>query len=120
MKLKFLVDVGVGRKVEESLSEKGFDTKAVREINPSLPDLENLKIAQRENRFIITMDKDFGELVFHSYLSCKGVLLLREENVNGVEKVKVVNKIFEKYSDKLQDNFCVFQKDKFRIRKLRK
>lgn len=85
-----------------------------------MPDLEILKIAQQENRFIITMDKDFGELVFHSSLNCKGVLLLRLENVDGAAKVKILQKIFEKYLDKLQDNFCVFQKDKFRIRKLRK
>lgn len=32
MELKFLIDVGVGKKVEEFLDEKGFDTKAVRNI----------------------------------------------------------------------------------------
>jgi hypothetical protein len=32
--LKFLVDVGVGRKVEKWLKENGYDVKAVRDINP--------------------------------------------------------------------------------------
>ena len=31
-KLKFLVDVGVGKKVEEYLLEKRYDTKAVRSL----------------------------------------------------------------------------------------
>ena len=38
--LKFLVDVGVGRKVEEYLLEKGYDTKAVRFIDQRMPDQE--------------------------------------------------------------------------------
>jgi len=34
--MKLLVDVGVGRKVETFLTECGFDSKSVRELDPSL------------------------------------------------------------------------------------
>jgi len=59
--LKFLVDVGVGKKVEEYLLEKGYDTKAVRSLDQSMPDQEIIRLAALEKRIVITMDKDFGE-----------------------------------------------------------
>lgn len=37
-RIKFLVDVGVGRKVESWLAENGYDSKAVRDLNPRLAD----------------------------------------------------------------------------------
>ena len=36
--LKFLVDVGVSKKVEEYLQEQGYDTKAVRTIDARMSD----------------------------------------------------------------------------------
>ena len=64
--LKFLVDVGVGIKVESWLIEQGYDTKSIRNIDPRMPDQKILKIAVHENRMVLTMDKDFGELVYNS------------------------------------------------------
>ncbi len=34
--MKFLIDVGVGKKVEDFLLDKKYDVKTVREINPRL------------------------------------------------------------------------------------
>ena len=62
-RLKFMVDVGVGKKVERWLREVGCDVAAVREINPRAGDREILKLAVEDFRIVLTMDKDFGELV---------------------------------------------------------
>ena len=118
--LKFLVDVGVGKGIEEYLNEKGYDTKAVRDIDPGMEDEEIIRIAVTENRMIITMDKDFGELVYHSSIEHSGVLLLRLEDATGTEKLQVVKHILSNYANRIRDCFCVFQKDKFRIRKIPK
>jgi len=59
--LKFLVDVGVGKKVEAYLLEKRYDTKAVRSLDQRMPDQEIIRLAALEKRIVITMDKDFGE-----------------------------------------------------------
>jgi predicted nuclease of predicted toxin-antitoxin system len=75
--LKFLVDVGVGKKVEQWLQRGRYDIKAVRDINPKMDDREILGIAVSEGRMVITMDKDFGELVYNSGFQHAGVLLLR-------------------------------------------
>ena len=76
-KLRFLVDVGVGTRVEEYLSEKRYDTKAVRLLDQSMPDQEIIRLAAVEKRIVITMDKDFGEIVYHSGMDHCGILLLK-------------------------------------------
>ena len=115
--LKFLVDVGVSKKVERWFLNQGYDIKSVRDINPRMLDKEILRIAVSEKRMVITMDKDFGELVYNSGLPHAGVLLLRLEEATSDEKVEIVKNILEKYSDKLLNNFCVFKDWRLRIRK---
>ena len=116
-KLRFLVDVGVSKKVEECLIKNGYDIKAVRDLNPGMDDDKILRIASSENRMVITMDKDFGELVYHSKSPHSGVLLLRLEDARANEKVKTIEKILTDYSNRLQNRFCVFQYGRLRIRK---
>jgi predicted nuclease of predicted toxin-antitoxin system len=106
------------KKVEEYLFAKRFDTKTVRSLDPRMPDQEIIRFAALEQRIIITMDKDFGELVYHSEMGHCGTLLLRLEDATGAEKQKVVAKILAKYADNIKDHFCVYQNKKFRFRKL--
>ncbi|MBI5741860.1 MAG: DUF5615 family PIN-like protein [Nitrospirae bacterium] len=116
-RLKFLVDVGVSRKVEKWLAENGYDAKSVRDIDPKANDAEILHLAVNEGRMVITMDKDFGELVYNSGLKHSGVLILRLEDANGDRKLEVVKKILSDYTDKIQNRFCVFQDGRLRIKK---
>lgn len=120
-KLKFLVDVNISKKVEEWLLENNYNMKAVRTIDPRIPDIDAIRIAVSENRMIITMDKDFGELVYNSGIQHSGVLLLRLEDTNSNEKVEILEKILMEHQDKLLNNFCVFHRvfhrGKLRIRK---
>ena len=62
--MKLLVDVGVGKAVEGWLRGEGHDVLAVRDLDPRMPDEEILKSAVQGQRLVITMDKDFGELVY--------------------------------------------------------
>ena len=118
-KLKFLIDVSAGRKIEKYLLDEGYDTKAVKDIDPRMEDEDIIRIAVSEARMIVTMDKDFGELVYHCSMRHSGVLLLRLEDETGAEKVRVVRHIMENYSSQIRDCFCVFQNDRLRIRKTR-
>ena len=114
--LKFLVDVGVGKSIEDFLTEHLYDIKSVRSIDPKMPDQNILKLASKEERIIITMDKDFGELVYQSKMNHSGIILLRLEDATAEEKLKVIMEILNNYSELLHDNFCVYQKRKFRIK----
>lgn len=115
--MKFLVDVGVGKKVETILKEAGFDVLPMREVNTRAQDIEILRMAVEEKRLIVTIDKDFGELVFNSGRPHAGVLILRLENATGEQKAEIVKKIIDKFSDQIADNFCVYQDGRLRIKK---
>lgn len=114
--MKFVTDVGVGRVVEAFLSSQGHDVKSIFDIDITLPDGEILTIAENEQRIVLTMDKDFGELVFRSGRAHAGVLLLRLEDATGPEKADVLQAILTQHADKIEGRFCVFQNGRLRIR----
>ncbi len=116
MSPKFLIDVGVGKKVEAWLVTNNYDVTTVRAIDSKLPDQTILQIAASENRIVIIMDKDFGEMVYRAKRPHSGVLLLRLDAFPGDEKVRVVAKIFKDHVDKLEGKFSVYQSGKLRIR----
>ena len=74
-------------------------------------------MAALEKRIIITMDKDFGELVYNSGMDHAGVLLLRLEDADAEKKVRIIEKILAEFQNKLLNNFCVFQHERLRVRK---
>mgnify|MGYP000206361270 FL=1 len=115
--LRFLIDVNVGIKVEQYLKDNGFDILCIRDINPMMTDKEILYLAKQENRILLTLDKDFGELVYNSGLLHSGVLLLRLENEKISNKIEILKTILDKFSTDLQGKFCVYQDGKIRIKK---
>ena len=115
--MKFLVDECVDASVIAWLRNQRYDVVAIIETSLSISDMQVLQKALVENRILVTMDKDFGELVFNSRLPHGGVLLLRLENSNSSEKIEVVRKILERHSYKLLNKFSVFKDGRLRIRK---
>ena len=75
--MKIVVDVGVGKAVERWLASQSLDVAAVRDLDPGMADIAILALAAAEQRLVITMDKDFGELIVRSGQLHAGVLLLR-------------------------------------------
>ncbi|MCG6534715.1 MAG: DUF5615 family PIN-like protein [Syntrophales bacterium LBB04] len=114
--MKFLIDVGVGTKVDKWLRENGHEVISVRDIDSRAKDQDILQLAVREGRMIITMDKDFGELVYSSRLAHSGVLILRLEDATGEGKADVVKAILSEFATLIENKFCVYQNGKLRIR----
>jgi predicted nuclease of predicted toxin-antitoxin system len=54
------VDESTGAEVSEKLKQMGFDSLSVIEIMKGAEDIEIIKRAKKENRIIVTNDKDFG------------------------------------------------------------
>ena len=62
----------------DALRAGGHDVLWVRTENPGATDEQVLQLAQRDNRILLTLDKDFGELAFRSGLPADcGVILFR-------------------------------------------
>ena len=114
--LKFLLDVGVGKIVHNLLNDAGYDAIAIVDYDPKMKDSDILSLAVQEQRMVITMDKDFGDLVYHSGQHHYGVLLLRLEDATGQEKYAVVKTILENHAHDLGANFCVYMNGKLRIK----
>ena len=60
-----------------------------------------------ENWILITNDKDFGEKVYRERRLHRGVVFLRLSNERADNKIRVVEKLLERYSDQLADRFVV-------------
>ena len=62
----------------EALREAGHDVSWIREDSRGAPDDKILLRVQKENRIVITFEKDFGELAFRSKLPAQsGIILFR-------------------------------------------
>jgi predicted nuclease of predicted toxin-antitoxin system len=114
--LKFILDVGVGNRVWQYLIHEGYDATLISAINPKLTDSDILAIAETEERMVVTMDMDFGELVYRSNKAHKGVLLLRLEDANGSEKAAIMKFIIDNFINDIEGKFCVYKNGRLRIR----
>lgn len=114
--LRLLLDVGAGAAVLKRLRELGHDVLAIAELDPRASDLKILELARKEDRIIITLDKDFGELVFHEKRAHAGVLLLRMEDARGAEKADLMEEIIQRFGSMLAGSFVVYQSGLLRFR----
>ena len=113
--MRFVVDAGVGTSVERLLRELGYETVAVRAIDPHMPDVEVLALAHQHGAVIITMDKDFGDLIFKEQRPHHGVLLLRLEEATGPERAVAVRLVLAGHAAELAGRFAVFHHERLRI-----
>ena len=90
--MKFITDENLGVRVPNYLKNLGFDIVSVIEIAKGKPDVNILAIANKQNRILITLDKDFGELVFKEKMIHSGVMLLRLNDETGENKKRVLIK----------------------------
>ena len=78
MKPALLADENVPRSVIAGLREHGFDVLAIAEHAPQTDDRGVLALARRTSRWLLTLDSDFGELVFRrGEAPPPGILYLR-------------------------------------------
>lgn len=76
--MRFLADENFPLDAVEAMRGQGHDVVWIREETPGIKDSEVLARAQKEKRIVVTFDKDFGELAFHSKLpASSGVILFR-------------------------------------------
>ena len=106
--MKFLTDENVATSVLYALRKGGFQVKDVKEENmQGATDKEILRLAFRENRIIITHDKDFANVASSNILH-KGIILLRFRNQNPRNVVETLTKVLQSYiEEKIQDNLTV-------------
>lgn len=116
--MMLLADENIEKPIVEFLRDKGFDVFYIIEGKLSISDEEILNIADKENRILITNDKDFGELIFYQKKISSGVLLIRSSKEKASHKVSLFETHLEQIKNKLAGNFVVLSESGVRIRKL--
>jgi predicted nuclease of predicted toxin-antitoxin system len=113
--IKFAADVNIEKTIIDYLTENKFDVKWIPDYDCEILDEELLNLANKERRILITNDKDFGELTFLQKRISTGIILLRIKGQKARDKVKLIDKVLQKYRDKLMGHFVVITKNKIRF-----
>jgi len=113
--MRFLVDECTGKKLAKLLEKESHDVLFVGDVMPSASDDEVIRRAEKDNRILITDDRDFVELVFRLGKPTKGVILLRT-GVNPEKRLKALVKLLRNYE--IAEKFVVLKEDSVRIRRM--
>ncbi len=116
--MRILADENVGGSIVSWLRAQRVDTAWVVEAGAGAPDEDVLARAHREDRILLTFDRDYGELVFHRGLRCRGVLLVRLEQVPQAERLHTFQRIWPAIALSVENNFVVVTRKKVRVRPL--
>ena len=117
--MRWLADECVAAPLVMSLRAIGQDVVYVAEATASLEDAEVIAFAMRENRLLLTEDKDFGDLVFRRGLSVPGVVLMRIYSDNVELKTIRLAATINRYGEELFGRYLVIEEGRFRSRHLR-
>ena len=113
--MRFLADESCDFAIVRALRENGYDVLAVSEITPRANDSQVIKFAVRENRILLTEDKDFGQLVFAYRQKAMGVIFLRFPTLARGQITKDVVRLVKQQGEKLIGSFVVVQPGRIRI-----
>ncbi len=112
---RFLADESCDFTVVRALRAKGYDVLAVSEYNRRSVDSELIEQAHREDRILLTEDKDFGWLVFASHSVSAGVILVRFPGNARKTLGQAVVELVEQKGAELKNAFVVLQPGQVRF-----
>lgn len=114
--MKFLLDVcASSHSLRSLLTNLGHDVRLVGENNPSLSDEEILVLGHKERRLVITLDKDFGELVFIRRRPHAGIIRFLDMPI--AEQVVAMQELLFRYQPDLESGaMIVVTRGRIRVR----
>lgn len=115
--MNLMADEGVDKPIVDALRRCGFDVNYILESYQGADDDFILKLANEQQRILLTQDKDFGELVFRVKSAHFGVVLIRLNGYSSVDKADIVTKLLLIHQMELINAFTVIQPNAIRIRK---
>lgn len=100
------------------LRSAGHDVLYVAEVAAGFNDIEVIALALRENRLVLTEDKDFGDLVVGRGRAVPGVVLMRVGSENFALKATRLAAVIELYGERLFSRYMVIEEGRYRSRRL--
>ena len=116
--MRFIANENIPGPVVQALRDRAHDVLWVKERMPGADDRTVLALAQAEQRVVLTLDTDFGELAFRSRLPAEcGVILVRLDWTNPTtDNDVVINALTSR--DDWSGSFAVIERDRVRLRPL--
>ena len=103
--MKFLIDRCAGRRLGNWLREQGHDAVESRERGADPGDLTLLQWAAAEKRILVTLDKDFGQIVFTQQAPHSG--LVRLPDVPASTRIALMRTLLEKHRQEIESRAIV-------------
>ena len=98
--MRFLIDRCAGTLIAQWLRAQGHDVAESRERGPDPSDHILLAWAAQESRILVTIDTDFGQLVFVEGLPHSG--LVRLPDVRSNERLQIIQELIERFQSELE------------------
>jgi predicted nuclease of predicted toxin-antitoxin system len=119
-KLRFLLDMGIAQSVALWLRSMGHDATHLNDEDLyKLPDKLIIEKAIIENRIILTLDMDFGQLMALDKSKQTSIIQFRTSEFTSVNIKNKLDLFFAQFNDQLDDAFIITIEDnRIRYRKL--
>lgn len=114
--MQFLADESCDFAVVRALRSAGYDVRTVTDVAPGATDEVVLDIARREQRLLLTEDKDFGQLVFADQQATGGVLLIRWPFSTRTLLADTIVTLVANHPDRIAGQFSVVTPARVRFR----
>jgi predicted nuclease of predicted toxin-antitoxin system len=95
--VKFLVDRCAGRRLAEWLRDGGHDVREARELSPDPGDAALLRLAAEEQRILVTIDTDFGTLVYLGGAAHAGII--RPPDLRAPSRIALMAQILSRHGE---------------------
>jgi predicted nuclease of predicted toxin-antitoxin system len=116
--MRFIANENTPGPAVQALRNRSHDVIWVKERMPGTDDRAVLALAQAEQRVVLTLDTDFGELAFRSRLPAEcGIILIRLSWTNPNADNEVLTHALTS-RDSWAGTFAVVERDRIRVRPL--
>jgi predicted nuclease of predicted toxin-antitoxin system len=106
---RIVLDQGLPTTAVMILREDGWDALHAREIQMhEATDIEILDYAARESRAVITLDRDFPQILALTAATRPSVVLIRQQRLRGAEVAALITSIWREHQHAL-DQGCVIK-----------
>lgn len=116
--MKILADENVELRIIERLRAVGHEVVAIAETDASANDDYVFERALREQRILVTNDKDFAWLLFFQRRAARGFVLIRLPHTDGVMRARRVLEVFASDEAQLVGVLTVVEFNGVRTRRL--
>ena len=103
--MRFVVDRCAGRRLAEWLRIQGHDVVEAQTLGPDPGDRALLEQANCENRIPVTLDKDYGELIYLHKTPHAG--LIRLPDVRAPQRIILVEELLNHHRDALESKSII-------------